>query len=59
MGEKMEYREMLDEIWDISQLLERKSNEIETDGLYKNLKDISEDYKKISDRVNLHSTMVR
>ena len=51
MGEKMEYREMLDEIQDISQLLERKSNEIETDGLYKNLKDISEDYKKISDRV--------
>ena len=51
MGEKMEYREMLDEIWDISQLLKRKSNEIETDGLYKNLKDISEDYKKISDRV--------
>ena len=37
----MDRREMLDEIWDISQLLERKSNEIETDGLYKNLKDLS------------------
>lgn len=51
MGEKMEHREMLDEIWDISQVIERYSNKIEEEGLYLNLKDISKDLKKMSDRV--------
>lgn len=51
MGEKMEYREMLDEIWDISQALEKKADEIRIDGMYMNLKDIQQDYEKMSARV--------
>ena len=51
MGEKMEYREMLDEIWDISQTLEKKADEIRIDGMYMNLKDIQQDYEKMSARV--------
>lgn len=47
----MDRREMLDEIWDISQAIERYSVKIEEEGLYLNLKDISEDLQKFSDRV--------
>ena len=47
----MDRREMLDEIWDISQALEKKADEIRIDGMYMNLKDIQQDYEKISARV--------
>lgn len=51
MGEKMEYRKMLDEIWDISQALVKKADEIRIDGMYMNLKDIQQDYEKLAIRV--------
>lgn len=47
----MDRREMLDEIWDISQALEKKADEIRIDGMYMNLKDIQQDYEKMSARV--------
>lgn len=47
----MDRREMLDEIWDISQVLEKKADEIRIDGMYMNLKDIQQDYEKMSARV--------
>ena len=47
----MDRREMLDEIWDISQTLEKKADEIRIDGMYMNLKDIQQDYEKMSARV--------
>ena len=47
----MDRREILDEIWDISQTLEKKADEIRIDGMYMNLKDIQQDYEKMSARV--------
>ena len=47
----MDRREMLDEIWDISQALEKKADDIRIDGMYMNLKDIQQDYEKMSARV--------
>ena len=47
----MDRREMLDEIWDISQALEKKADEIRIGGMYMNLKDIQQDYEKMSARV--------
>lgn len=44
----MNKREILDEMWTMKNALENKYKEIEIDGMYMNMKDISNDLKKLA-----------
>lgn len=44
----MDKREILDEMWTMKNALENKYKEIEIDGMYMNMKDISNDLKKLA-----------